>query len=193
MHLTPREQERLQLAAGADLARRRLARGARLGATEAIALVGDEVCELAWDDRPLAEVVEAARHVVPADALLPGVASAVPRIEVEALFPHGSVLVHVDAPFGEPAADGPGAVRTADDGIELAPGRRRATAILHNSGGQPIWVSSHVPLDRLNAALEVSLDDPGRHRLDLPAGQALLVEPGAREQVGVVAIEGTTP
>src|SRR5437868_13808554 len=32
MHLTPRERERLLLAAAADLARRRLARGARLGA-----------------------------------------------------------------------------------------------------------------------------------------------------------------
>ena len=33
MHLTPREQERLLLAAAADLGRRRLARGAPIGAT----------------------------------------------------------------------------------------------------------------------------------------------------------------
>ena len=61
MHLTPREQERLLLAAAADLARRRLARGAPLGATEAVALVCDEICELAWDGVPLAEVIERAR------------------------------------------------------------------------------------------------------------------------------------
>ena len=58
MHLTPRERERLLLAAAADLARRRLARGAPLGATEAVALVCDEICELAWDGVALATVVE---------------------------------------------------------------------------------------------------------------------------------------
>ena len=101
MHLTPREQERLLLAAAADLARRRLARGAPLGATEAVALVCDEICELAWDGVELAAVIERARAVVPAAALLPGVASLVPVLEVEALFPWGTTLVHVDRPFPE--------------------------------------------------------------------------------------------
>jgi len=100
MHLTPRERERLLLAAAADLARRRLARGARLGATEAVALVCDEICEWAWDGVDLAEVIERARTVVPAAALLPGAGALVPVLEVEALFPWGSTLVHVDAPFG---------------------------------------------------------------------------------------------
>jgi urease subunit gamma/beta len=99
MHLTPRERERLLLAAAADLARRRLARGAPLGATEAVALVCDEICELAWDGVALETVIERARAVVPAAALLPGVAGLVPVLEVEALFPWGSTLVHVDAPF----------------------------------------------------------------------------------------------
>ena len=101
MHLTPREHERLLLAAAADLARRRLARGAPLGATEAVALVCDEVCELAWDGVPLDEVITRARAVIPPAALLPGVAGLVPVIEVEALFPWGSTLVHVAAPFAE--------------------------------------------------------------------------------------------
>jgi urease subunit gamma/beta len=101
VHLTPRERERLLLAAAADLARRRLARGAPLGATEAVALVCDEVCELAWDGVPLDEVIARARTVIPPAALLPGVAGLVPVIEVEALFPWGSTLVHVAAPFGE--------------------------------------------------------------------------------------------
>jgi urease subunit gamma/beta len=101
MHLTPREQERLLLAAAADLARRRLARGAPLGATEAVALVCDEICELAWDGVELAAVIERARAVIPAAALLPGVAFLVPVLEVEALFPWGTTLVHVDRPFPE--------------------------------------------------------------------------------------------
>jgi urease subunit gamma/beta len=191
MHLTPREQERLLLSSGADLARRRLARGARLGAAEAVALVCDEVCEMAWDDVPLADVVERARTVVPAESLLPGVAAAVPSVQVEALFPHGTVLVHVAAPFGVPEADGPGAVRTQPSAVELAPGRRHDVATLHNTGAQPIWVSSHFPLGALNPALEVSLADAAAYRLDVPAGVAVRIDAGERKEVGVVGIEVT--
>jgi urease subunit gamma/beta len=191
MHLTPREQERLLLSSGADLARRRLARGARLGAAEAVALVCDEICEMAWDDIPLEEVVERARTVVPAGSLVPGVAAAVPFVQVEALFPHGTVLVHVAAPFGSPEPDGPGAVRTQPSAVELAPGRRHDVATLHNTGAQPIWVSSHFPLGALNPALEVSLHDAAGYRLDVPAGVAVRIDPGERKQVGVVGIEVT--
>ena len=113
MHLTPREEERLLISSGAELARRRLARGAPLGAVEANTLVCDEICEMAWDGIPLQEVIARAREVVPTECLLPGVASATPAIEVEALFEHGTVLVHVDAPFGETDPHGPGAVVTA--------------------------------------------------------------------------------
>ncbi|GAA0928463.1 urease subunit gamma [Pseudonocardia zijingensis] len=189
MHLTPREHERLLLAAGADLARRRLARGALLGAPEAVALVCDEICELAWDGRPYEEVVARAREVVRPDQLVDGVAAAVPAVQVEALFPHGSVLVDVDAPFGPPAAGGPGAVRAADGTLELAPGRERATAVLHNTGELPVWVSSHVPLDQLNPAVRVNAPQ-GRYRLDVPAGTAVRVEAGAEREVAVVRIGG---
>jgi urease subunit gamma/beta len=191
MHLTPREQERLLLASGAELARRRLARGARLGAPDAVALVCDEICEMAWDGLPYAEVVTRAREVVRCEQLVDGVAAAVPALQVEALFPHGTVLVHVDAPFGPPPADGPGAVRTGDAPVELAPGRERSTAVLRNTGRLAVWVSSHVPLDRLNAALEVRIAGEGRYRLDVPAGTALRVDAGAEREVAVVRIGGS--
>jgi urease subunit gamma/beta len=188
MHLTPREQERLLLAAAADLARRRLARGAPLGATEAVALVCDEICELAWDGIELAAVIERARAVVPAAALLPGVASLVPVLEVEALFPWGTTLVHVDRPFPEdqnqqppylerteetlapssspdPAVDAvadatfPGEVRAAGGDITLAPGLPRSTVLLRNTGRRDVWISSHFPLDQVNPAVEIRLAD----------------------------------
>jgi urease subunit gamma/beta len=190
MHLTPREHERLLLASGADLARRRLARGAPLGAPEAVALVCDEICEMAWDGVPYEQVVTRARKLLSSGQLVDGVASAVPSLQVEALFPHGSVLVHVDTPFGTPPLDGPGAVRPGDGGVELAPGRERATVVLRNTGAQPVWVSSHVPLDRLNPAVEVQLPAEGRFRLDVPAGTALRVEPGAEREVAAVRIGG---
>ena len=161
MHLTPREQERLLLAAAADLARRRLARGAPLGATEAVALVCDEICELAWDGIALETVIERARAVIPASALLPGVAALVPVLEVEALFPWGTTLVHVDRPF--PDSDGalgrPGEVRPAAGQITLAPGARRRTVALLNTGHRDVWISSHFPLDQVNPAVEIRFAD----------------------------------
>ena len=198
MHLTPREQERLLLAAAADLARRRLARGAPLGATEAVALVCDEICELAWDGVGLAAVIDRARAVIPTAALLPGVAGLVPVIEVEALFPWGSTLVHVDAPFG-PADSAQ--VLAADGVIELAPGAPRRTAVLRNTGARDVWISSHYPLAEVNPAVSVrlgGLEEPApvqedettipapRLRLDLPAGEALLLRAGEERQVSVV-------
>jgi urease subunit gamma/beta len=193
MHLTPREQERLLLHSGAELARRRLSRGALLGAPDAIALVCDEICELAWDGVSYEQVVATARTLLRPDQLLDGVPAAVPSLQVEALFPYGSALVHVAAPFGVPAAGGPGAVRPADGEIELAPGRDRSTAVLRNTGALAIWVSSHVPLGRLNPALVVELADRERYRLDLPAGTALRVDAGAEREVAVVRIGGGRP
>jgi len=189
VHLTPREEERLLLAAAADLARRRLARGAPLGATEAVALVCDEICEMAWDGVPLADVITSARWVVPRDSLLPGAAALVPVVEVEALFPWGSVLVHVDAPFG-PADDDserPGVTVSAPGSLSLAEGLRRRTLVLRNTGPRDVWVSSHFPLDQVNPAIAVD-GDPAGCRLDLPAGEALLLRPGESHSVEAVVV-----
>jgi urease subunit gamma/beta len=132
MHLTPREQERLLLAAAADLGRRRLARGAPLGATEAVALVCDEICELAWDGVELDTVIERARSVIPAAALLPGVASLVPVLEVEALFPWGTTLVHVDRPFPEDQNQQPPYLERTEE--TLAPSAAPSTAAAPDAG-----------------------------------------------------------
>lgn len=195
MHLTPREQERVLLHGAAELARRRLARGARLGATEAVALVCDEVCELAWDGHDLDEVVRRAREVVGPDRLVEGVAATVPSLQVEALFPHGTTLVHVDRPFGPAPPDGPGAVRPAEGTIELAPGRARCGVVLRNDGDQAVWVTSHVPLDRLNRQVRVEVDDgtdPAHLRLDIAAGTALRVEVGAARAATAVRLGGAS-
>ena len=201
MHLTPREQERVLLHSAAELARRRLARGSVLGAAEAVALVCDEICELAWDGHDLDEVVRRAREVVTPDQLVDGVTAAVPSLQVEALFPHGTTLVHVDRPFGPAAvdgagaADGPGAVRPAVGTIELAPGRDRHDVVLRNDGDQAIWVSSHVPLDRLNRRLRVDVADGtdlAHLRLDIAAGTALRVEVGATRAATAVHLGGAS-
>jgi len=191
MHLTPREQERLLLAAAADLARRRLARGARIGATEAVALISDEICEMAWDGVPLDAVIKRARQVVAPSSLLPGVADLVPVLEVEALFPWGSTLVHVDSPFGAPAGDHAeraGATLVPDGSIELAAGAERRSVTLRNTGPRDVWISSHYPLAEVNSAIEVD-GFAYRCRLDLPAGEALLLRPGEQRPAVVVVTE----
>ncbi|MFC5141196.1 urease subunit gamma [Actinomycetospora rhizophila] len=193
MHLTPREQERVLLHSAAELARRRLARGSVLGAAEAVALVCDEICELAWDGHDLDEVVRRAAEIVPPDRLVAGVAAAVPSLQVEALFPHGTTLVHVDRPFGPPTPDHPGAVRPAGGTVELAPGRDRHEVVLRNDGDQPVWVTSHVPLDRLNRRLRVDVadgTDPAHLRLDIAAGTALRVEVGTTLNATAVRLGG---
>ena len=190
MHVTPREQERLLLFTAAELARRRLARGARLGATEAIALVCDEILEMAWDGVPIEEVVRRARSVVAAGQVLPGVPNTVPNLQVEALFPHGTSLVHVPEPFGPGDPTGPGAVLAQDGDIELAPGRPRREVEVTNRGDRPVWVSSHFPLEEVNAALQLDREAVRGFRLDLPAGVSLEFTPGATRVVPVVARGG---
>ncbi len=190
MHVTPRERERLLLFTAAELARRRLARGARLGATEAIALVCDEVLEMAWDGVPIEEVVHRAQAVVSADDVLPGVANTVPSLQVEALFPHGTSLVHVPQPFGPADPTGPGAVLAQHGDIELAPGRLRREVEVTNPGDRPVWVSSHFPLEDVNPALELDREAARGFRLDLPAGVSLQLTPGSTRVVPVVARRG---
>jgi urease subunit gamma/beta len=190
MHLTPREQERLTLFSAAELARRRLARGALLGATEAVALVCDEVLEMAWDGVPLETVVVRAREVVPREQLLPGVAGTVPSIQVEALFPHGSTLVHVADPFGPAGPRDPGAVLAVEGERDLAPGRPRKELQITNRGARAVWVSSHFPLEEANTALEFDREAARGHRLDIPAGMSDRFEPGATRTVTVVARGG---
>jgi urease subunit gamma/beta len=190
VHLTPREQERVLLHGAAALARRRLARGAPLGAGDAIALVCDEICELAWDGVDLDEVVRRAREVVGPHQLVAGVAAAVPSLQVEALFPHGTTLVHVAEPFGPAADSGPGGVLSTGEDTALAPGRPRKQLTVLNTGLRPVWVSSHFPLEEVNPALEFDREAARGHRLDLPAGTSQEFGPGATETVTVVARGG---
>ena len=85
------------------------------------------------------------------------------------------------------------------------PGAARQTALLRNTGARDVWVSSHYPLDQVNpavvvrlageaqpgtvpgAALEPGAAVPRGLRLDLPAGEALLLRAGQERAMTVVA------
>ncbi|HVC20385.1 MAG TPA: urease subunit gamma [Vicinamibacterales bacterium] len=99
MHLTPREQEKLMVVVAADVARRRRARGLKLNYPEAVALITAELLEHIRDGRTVAEVVSLGRRILPADAVMDGVAGMIPEIQVEGTFPDGTKLVTVHHPI----------------------------------------------------------------------------------------------
>jgi urease subunit gamma/beta len=105
-------------------------------------------------------------------------------------------------------------VRPAAGQITLAPGAPRRTVALLNTGHRDVWISSHFPLDQVNPAVEIRFADeaetgsvrhadcagrdsgsgdatarpPAGCRLDLPAGEALLLRPGEERTTTAVLV-----
>ena len=101
MHLTPREKDKLLVAMAAIVARRRLERGVKLNHPETVALISDFVVEGARDGRSVADLMEAAAHVVSRAEVMEGVAEMIAEVQVEATFPDGTKLVTVHHPVRE--------------------------------------------------------------------------------------------
>ena len=101
MHLTIREEERLQIWTAAEMARRRLARGVKLNEPEAIALISDEILERARDGSipMVVDLMEYAKTLLTSDDVMEGVQDLVKIIQIEALFPDGTKLVTVANPI----------------------------------------------------------------------------------------------
>jgi urease gamma subunit len=101
MHLTIREEERLQIWTAAEMARRRLTRGVKLNEPEAIALISDEILERAREGSipMLVDMIEYGANILSGDDVMEGVRDMVKTIQVEALFPDGTKLVTVLNPI----------------------------------------------------------------------------------------------
>jgi urease subunit gamma/beta len=183
MRLLPHETERLHLFLAAELARRRRARGLRLGQAEAEALIADEVCEAARDGLGYAEVRARGYGVLGAGDVLDGVAALVPRIEVEALFADGMRLVVLEDPIGRDAPAEPAEVEVAwlDGTLELD---------VTNTGPVPVGVTSHFHFFEVNRALDFDRAAAWGLRLAVPAGAKVFFAPGAPRQVRLRPIGG---
>ncbi|MCU1692747.1 MAG: ureA 1 [Frankiales bacterium] len=83
----------------AELALRRRGRGLLLNHPEAVAVLTSFVLEGARDGRTVADLMEAGRHVLSRDDVLPGVPDLVDEVQVEATFPDGTKLVTVHSPL----------------------------------------------------------------------------------------------
>jgi urease subunit gamma/beta len=194
MHLSPKETDRLLLFLAAELARRRRARGLRLNYPEARALIADEILEGARDGRSVAELMELGAQVLSTDDVLPGVATLVGVLQVEAFFEDGQKLVTVHQPIapGKEPVDGvlPGEVVTADGEIELSEGRETVTVRVENTGDRPVQVGSHYHFFEVNRALRFDRQRAFGLHLDIPAGTAVRFEPGEDREVVLVAFGG---
>lgn len=99
MRLTPREKDKLLVAAAAMVARRRLERGVKLNHPEAVALITDAVVEGARDGYTVAHLMQAGAKVLTREQVMEGVAEMIEEIQVEATFPDGTKLVTVHQPI----------------------------------------------------------------------------------------------
>jgi urease subunit gamma/beta len=171
VRLLPREEDRLRLFLAAELARRRRARGLRLGQAEAVALIADEVCEAARDGVSYAEAVARGYAALGPEDVLDDVARLVPRIEVEALFGDGSRLVVLEDPV---TRSGP-RERVEPD---IPWGDGAATVEIVNEGDVPVGLTSHFHVFEANRVLRFDRAAAWGMRLDVPAGVKVFFEPG---------------
>ncbi|GAA3682956.1 urease subunit beta [Nocardioides ginsengisoli] len=89
--------------------------------------------------------------------------------------------------------DGPGATRPGAGTVVLNGDRspeERQLLVVTNTGDRPIQIGSHLHLPDANLAL--SFDRTAAHgfRLDVPSGTSRRFEPGASQEVAIVALRG---
>lgn len=99
MRLSTREQERLLISLAALVAQERRRRGLLLNYPEAVAVIAAYVLEGAREGRSVADLMEAARHVLGRGDVMEGIPEMVDAVQVEATFPDGTKLVTVHKPI----------------------------------------------------------------------------------------------
>jgi urease subunit gamma/beta len=192
MELSPREKDKLLLFTAALLAERRKARGLKLNYPEAVAYISAAILEGARDGRSVAELMGAGAELLSEDDVMPGVASLIPEVQVEATFPDGTKLVTVHTPIRPTTGGGvtPGAVEVSGGDIPLNVGRKTLEVKVKNSGDRPVQVGSHYHFYEANPALLFEREAARGYRLDIPAGTAIRFEPGQERSVRLVEYGG---
>lgn len=99
MRLSPSDVDKLLVSMAAMVARDRRARGVKLNAPEATALLSSYVLEGARDGRSVADLMAAGRRVLRRDDVMEGVAEMLHEVQMEATFPDGTKLVTLHRPI----------------------------------------------------------------------------------------------
>ena len=198
MHLTPGDTEKLLLAVAGMVARDRLERGVRLNHPETVALLSTWVIERAREGAGVAELMEAGRHVLTSDQVLPDVAEMLHDVQVEATFPDGRKLVTIHDPIAHepPRRSGRGARRAAARrgraGDQRRPRRRRARHPGHRQHRGPAGADrlAPAPARRQRRRWSSTASAAQGFRLDIPSGTSRRFEPGASREVPIVSLRG---
>lgn len=180
MRLSPHEVDKLSLSNVGFVAQKRLASGVRLNIPESIALLVYQVLELARSGKySVAHLMSLGRTMLGQRHVLPGVASVLSEVQIEATFPDGTKLVTLHDPiassngdlelclkgsflpipsptlFGPHTEEGliPGAVHTLEGNIVLNAGRASVCLKVINCSDRPIQVGSHYHFIETNPML----------------------------------------
>jgi urease subunit gamma/beta len=195
MRLIPWEEERLQVFAAAELARRHRAAGLRLNHPEAVAVIADTMLEAARAGAGYAEVEAAGRAAVGPGEVMEGVRELLDEVRVEVLLGDGARVVALVDPLGRgqpPDPLGPGALVIGDPADVVVNEGREAIALeVRSESRRRIRISSHYPFERANQRLVFDREAARGFRLDLPAGAYTGWEPGETKTVRLVRYAGT--
>ncbi len=99
MNLTPREKDKLMIAAAAQVARARLAKGIKLNYPESIALITDFVLEGAREGRSVAELMSESGKILTREQVMEGIPEMIHEMQVEATFQDNTKLVSIHDPI----------------------------------------------------------------------------------------------
>ncbi len=194
MRLIPWEEERLQIFAAAELARRRRAVGVALNHPEAVALICDAMLEAARAGGTYAEAEAAGRAAVEPEQVMPGVRELLDEVRLEVLLGDGTRVIALVDPLdrGQPADPfGPGALVVGDPAdVVINAGREAIEVEVTSTSRRRIRVSSHFPFHRLNRRLVFDREAARGFRLDVPAGAYVGWEPGETRTVRLVRMAG---
>lgn len=97
--LTPREIDKMYIFIGAEVARRRKAKGLKLNYPEAVAIIADYILEGAREGKTVAQLMNEGGKVLSREDVLPEVPEMLKLVQVEATFQDGTKLVSVHDPI----------------------------------------------------------------------------------------------
>jgi urease subunit gamma/beta len=191
MNLTPTELERLTIFTAAEFARRNLAHGVKLSHPEAVAYITDEVMMAARRDMPYQQIRDAAGRLLTAEQVMPGVASMIRLIAVDASFEEGTKLIAVfdPIPMGEDELAA-GEIIPGDGAIKLFEGAPTLSISVLNTGDRDVQVRSQSHFFEVNPALAFDRAATWGYKLAVPSGGGVRFEPGIPVTVELVAISG---
>ncbi len=196
MHLIPWEEERIQLFAAAELARRHRAAGLLLNHPEAVALICDAMLEAARAGASYEAVEAAGLAEVEPSEVIPGVRELLTEVRLEVLVGDGARLIVLLDPLGRgelPDRFGPGALVLGDlEDREVNAGREAIDLAVTSQSRRRIRVSSHYPFHRTNQRLEFDRAAADGFRLDVPSGAYIGWEPGETKIVRLVRVAGSS-